>query len=100
MLRFDLQCKWDNEGVDLYINRGTNKQYEKVGRIPKGVCQATLNAVAPSTVDGKEIDLFKYILIPNYEERSMIVRMINGVMEVVDYEITGDTKNIKIVKEK
>lgn len=97
-MEFDLHCKWNNDGVDLYINKGTES--EKVGRIPRGVCQATLNAIAPRKSDGTYVNLFRYVLTPNFDEQSMNVQLFNGAMEIEKYEIVIDAKNIELVKEK
>lgn len=97
MMNFDFNCKWDNEGVDLYIDSG--KGSEKVGRIPKGIPQAVLNVAAPRISDGKEIKLFKYILTPNFDKQSMNVRLFDEKMKIAEYVIEVDAKDAEIVKE-
>jgi hypothetical protein len=98
-MEFDLHCKWVNDGVDLYINSG--KGSEKVGRIPRGIRQATISAIAPIYGDGEYVNLFRYVLTPNFDEKSMAVQLFNGAMEVEKCEIVIDaSKNIELVKEK
>jgi hypothetical protein len=97
MAKFDLHCKWDIDGVDLYVDSG--KGSEKVGRIPKNVRQATLNAIAPRLSDGKDVRLFRYVLVPNFEKQSINVRLFDGEMQVIEYEIVVDAKDATLVKE-
>lgn len=94
MREFDLYCKWDDEGVNIYVND------EKVGKIPKGVKQAVLNATAPRLSDGKEVRLFRYVLTPNYDEQSINVQLFEDAAKLIEYQITADAKNVEIVKEK
>lgn len=98
MMKFDFHCKWDDEGVGLYIDSG--KESEKVGRIPKGVHRAILNVAAPRISDGKEIKLFKCILTPNFSKQSMNVRLFDEKMKIAEYVIEVDAKDAEIIKEK
>lgn len=79
VLKFVVKPEWSIDGVDIYVNGNM------VGSIPKGVEKAKVRATDDRAPPG--MDLFGFILEPNFETRILKVGIYNGEMEVDRYEI-------------
>lgn len=62
-LKFIIKPKWNDDGVDIYINDNM------AGKVPKGVEKARVRASYDGAPSG--MDLFGFVVEPNFETKTL-----------------------------